>query len=184
MTVEEIIEFFGEPEEAYNRAQNKKADVNSFFLFEYYELYPGWDSEIWIFNHLQEFFDYAYSHVMFDYINRGESDWYDFDDETEQAELYNHLISLKNKTWTEDECQKFVETFDHPLFELVQFGKISEFLNASKNDLEKCSNFTLSQEEIKALGLKEGFYHITSEFKQLKNKYPGEDVESFLEFIS
>lgn len=95
-----------------------------------------------------------------------------------------YLISLKNTIWTEEECHKFVETFDHPLFELIQFGKIDEFFNASKNVLEKCSNFILSQEEIKALGLKEGFYHITSEFKQLKNKYPGEDVESFLEFIS
>ena len=184
MTIEDIIDELGEPLDSYDRIQSNKANKDSYFLFEYYELYPSWDTKIWIFNDLKEFYDYAYSHVMFDYINRGESDWYDFDVETDQSELYEQLLTLKNRIWTEEECHKFVATFDHPLFELVQFGKIDEFFNASKEDLDKCSKIFISQEQIKALGIKEGFYHTVSEFKRLKNKFPSEDKEAFLEFVS
>ena len=184
MTIEDIIDELGEPLDSYDRIQSNKANKDSYFLFEYYELYPSWDTKIWIFNDLKEFYDYAYSHVMFDYIMREESDWYDFEDETDQTELYEQLLTLKNTIWTEEECQKFVQTFQHPTYELVQFGKISEFLNASKEDLDKCSKIFITQEQIKALGLKEGFYHIISKFKRLKNKYPADDVEAFLDFVS
>ena len=184
MTIEDIIDELGDPLNDYDRAQSKKANKDSYFLFEYYELYPSWETATWIFNDLQEFYDYAYSHVMVDYIMREESDWYDFEDDTDQTELYEQLLTLKNTIWTEEECQKFVQTFQHSTYELVQFGKISEFLNATKEELEICTKSIFSQEQLKEIGMKDGFYHIISEYKRLKNKYPADDVEAFLEFIS
>ena len=97
---------------------------------------------------------------------------------------YDQLLTLKNTIWTEEECQKFVQTFQHPTYELVQFGKISEFLNATKEELEICTKSIFSQEQLKEIGMKDGFFHIISEYKRLKNKYPADDVEAFLDFVS
>lgn len=95
MTIEDIIDELGEPLNAFDRAQIIKPTKEGYYLYELYETFNFWESNTWFFDDLREFYDYAYSHVMFDYINRGESDWYDFDDETDQSELYQQLISLK-----------------------------------------------------------------------------------------
>lgn len=184
MTIEDIIDELGEPLNAFDRAQIIKPTKEGYYLYELYETFNFWESNTWFFNNLKEFYDYAYSHLMFDYINRGESDWYDFDDETDQSELYQQLISLKNTNWTEEECHKFVKSFDLPMFELIQFGKVADFFNASEEEIQKCKKYHHSLEDLKRSNLSQGFYQITHDYLSKYNAHPKENKEQFLKYIS
>ena len=99
-------------------------------VYELHEMFNFWESQVWIFNDLQEFYDFAYSHVLFDYINRCEDEAYE-DDDSDQSELYDYLLKLKNTIWTIAECENFVKTFNHCTFEMVQFGKVSDLIAIS-----------------------------------------------------
>ena len=46
MTIEEIIEEFGEPEIAWDNAQSKEVTENSFYLYELHEMFNSWESKI------------------------------------------------------------------------------------------------------------------------------------------
>ena len=184
MTIEDIIDELGEPLNAYDRSQSIKPTEEGYYLYELYETFNFWESKTWFFNDLTEFYDYAYSHVMFDYINREESDWYDFDDETDQSELYQQLISLKNTNWTEEECKKFVKTFDIPMFELVKFGRVSEFFTASDEVIQKCKKYHASLDELERSNLSQGFYQIIHEYLSRFKEHPKENKQQFIKYIS
>ena len=186
MTIEEIIEELGEPIIAWDNAQDKEATENSFYLYELHEMFNFWESQVWIFNDLQEFYDFAYSRVLFDYINRGEDEAYD-DDDSDQSELYKHLLKLKNTIWTIAECENFVKTFDHYTFELVQFGKVSDLIAISDEDFEKCKELYTTKDELENINIKEGVYQIISKYitRNYKNpKKPKDSKEAFLAFLN
>ena len=109
MNIEEIIEEFGEPERAWDKSQSIKSTENSFFVYELHEMFNSWENKVWFFNDLKDFYDFAYSHKMFDYIGRGEYEEYDFDDDKDQTEVYQHLLALKNTIWTSETCEKFIK---------------------------------------------------------------------------
>jgi hypothetical protein len=184
MTIEEIIEELGEPE--WNTAQFKDAKENSYYLYELYETFNFWESKVWIFNDLQKFYDFAYSHVLFDYINRWEDEAYE-DDDSDQSELYDYLLKLKNTIWTVTECENFVKTFDHCTFEMVQFGKVSDLIAISDEDFDKCKDYYSTKEELENINIKEGVYQIISKYitRNYKNpKKPKVSKEAFLAFLS
>jgi hypothetical protein len=182
MNIEEIIEELGEPIIAWDNAQDKEATENSFYLYELHEMFNFWESQVWIFNDLQEFYDFAYSRVLFDYINRGEDEAYDFD--SDQRELYEHLLKLKNTIWTIAECENFVKTFNHSSLALVQFGKVSDLITISDEDFEKCKQLSRTKEELENDNLKEGCYKIISEYINRHHKKPKESEEAFLTFLN
>ena len=135
---------------------------------------------------MQEFYDFAYSHEMFDYINRWEDEEYE-DDDTNQSELYDYLLKLKNTIWTVTECENFVNTFNNSSFEMVQFGKVIDLITISDEDFEKCRKIYFTKEELENVNLKEGVYQIISKYitRNYKNPIkPKESREEFLDFIS
>ena len=85
---------------------------------------------------------------MFDYINREENEVYDFDDDTDESELYEYLLKLKNTIWTVTECENFVKTFDNCTFEMVQFGKVIDLITISDEDFEKCKEYYSTKDEL------------------------------------
>ena len=183
MNIEQIIEELGEPEIAWENSLSKEATENSFYLYELHEMFNFWESQVWIFNDLQEFYDFAYSHVLFDYINRWEDEAYE-DDDSDQSELYDYLLKLKNTIWTIAECENFVKTFNHCTFEMVQFGKVSDLIAISDEDFEKCKLLYLTKQELENDNLKEGCYKIISEYINRHHKKPKESKEDFLDFLS
>lgn len=182
MNIEQIIDELGEPEIAWENSLNKEATENSFYLYELHEMFNFWESQVWIFNDLQEFYDFAYSHVLFDYINRGGDEAYDYD--SDQSELYDYLLKLKNTIWTIAECENFVKTFDHSSLALVQFGKVFDLIAISDEDFEKCKLIYLTKEELENDNLKEGCFKIISEYINRHHKKPKESKEAFLTFLS
>lgn len=181
MTIEEIINELGEPE--WNNSRDKEVKESSYYLYELHETFNFWESQVWIFNDLQEFHDFAYSHVMFDYINRWEDEEYE-DDDSDQSELYDYLLKLKNTIWTITECENFVKTFDHCTFEMVQFGKVSDLIAISGEDFKKCKQLYLTKEELENVNLKEGVYQIISKYIKQHDKKSKESKETFLTFLS
>ena len=181
MTIEEIIEEFGEPE--WNNSRNKEVTENSYYLYELHEMFNSWESQVWIFNDLQKFYDFAYTHVMFDYINRWEDEEYD-DDDSDQSELNEYLLKLKNTIWTVTECENFVKTFDHCTFEMVQFGKVIDLITISDEDFEKCKEYYSTKDELENVNLKEGNYQIISQYIDRHKKKPKESVAEFLTFLN
>lgn len=182
MNIEQIIDELSEPEIAWENSLNKEATENSFYLYELHEMFNFWESQVWIFNDLQEFYDFAYSHVLFDYINRGGDEAYDYD--SDQSELYDYLLKLKNTIWTIAECENFVKTFDHSSLALVQFGKVFDLIAISDEDFEKCKLIYLTKEELENDNLKEGCFKIISEYINRHHKKPKESKEAFLTFLS
>lgn len=184
MTIEEIIKLFGEPEDTWNNCLGKTATENSYYLYELHEMYNFWKNHVWIFNDLHEFYEFAYSITMVDYINREENEDYDMDDNTEQIALYNYILKLKNTEWTIEACENFISTFKHTSFELVQFGKVSDLINISDTEYEKCKEFYHTKEELEKVELSEGFYKIISGYIDQFDKKPKESKEDFLTFLS
>ena len=45
MNIEEIIKELGDPEIAWNIAQDKEVTENSFYLYELYEVFNSWESK-------------------------------------------------------------------------------------------------------------------------------------------
>lgn len=186
MNIEEIIEELGEPIIAWENSLSKEVTENSFYLYELHEMFNFWESQVWIFNDLQEFYDFAYSHVMFDYINRWEDEEYE-DDDSDQNELYDYLLKLKNTIWTVAECENFVNTFNDSSFEMVQFGKVIDLITISDEDFEKCRKIYFTKDELENVNLKEGVYQIISKYitRNYKNPIkPKESREEFLDFLS
>lgn len=183
MTIEEIINELGEPEIAWDNAQDNEVTENSFYLYELHEMFNSWESQVWIFNDLQEFYDFAYSHVMFDYINRWEDEEYDDGDDTDQSELYDYLLKLKNTIWTVSECENFVNTFNDSSFEMVQFGKVIDLITISDEDFEKCRKIYFTKDELENVNLKEGVYQIISGFMKHHVKKPKDSVAEFLAYL-
>jgi hypothetical protein len=164
----------------------KEVTENSFYLYELHEMFNSWESQVWIFNDLQEFYNFAYSHVLFDYINRWEDEEYE-DDDSDQSELYEYLLKLKNTIWTVTKCENFVKTFDHPTFEMVQFGKVSDLIAISDEDFDKCKELYTTKEELENINIKEGVYQIISKYitSNYKNpKKPKDSKEAFLAFLN
>ena len=150
-------------------------------------MFNSWESKIWIFDDLKEFYDFAYSHVMFDCINREENEEYDFDDDTDESELYEYLLKLKNTIWTVTECENFVNTFNDSSFEMVQFGKVIDLITISDEDFEKCRKIYFTKEELENVNLKEGVYQIISKYISRNYKNPIKPIDSkeeFLDFLS
>jgi hypothetical protein len=181
MTIEEIIEKFGEPEIAWNNSLGRTATENSYYLYELHEMHDFWENHVWIFNNLQEFYDFAYSMVMVDYMYKEERDNRDTID---QIELYKYLTKLKNIKWTIEECQNFIKTFHHASFELVQFGKVIDLINLTTEDFEKCKEVFHTKEELKTANIEEGIYKIVSAYIDQYDKRPLESIEDFLTFLS
>ena len=147
-------------------------------------MFNSWESKVWFFSDLNHFFDFAYSHEMFDYIGRGECEEYDFEDDTEQSEIYQNLLALKNTIWTSETCEKFIKKFDHSSFELVQFGKVIDLINISDENFEKCKELYLTKDQLENVALKEGSYQIISEYIRRQNKKPRDSKEEFIDFLN
>jgi hypothetical protein len=133
---------------------------------------------------LQDFYDYAYSHVIIQYINRELDEEYHFDDDTYRSELYQYLLKLKNTIWTIEECDNFIKSFSDSSFELVEFGKVSDLIATTDEDFEKCKEHYNTKKELENINLKEGCYKIISEYIDQHNQKPKESKEMFLSFLS
>jgi hypothetical protein len=187
MTIEEIIEELGEPEIALNKAENIYANENSYYLYELHQMYNFWENKVWFFNDLQEFYDYAYSHVMIQYVNRELDEEYDFDDDTDRSELYRYLLKLKKTIWTIEECENFIKSFSDSSFELVEFGKVIDLIAITDEDFEKCKEHYSTKEELENINLKEGCYKIISGYinkNYKKTKKPKESLAEFLAYLN
>jgi hypothetical protein len=185
MTIEEIFAELGEPEDAFNSAMGKTATENSYFIYEIHNMsFNFWENAVWVLNDLQEFSDIAYAFELFDFIGREENEDYDFEDETDQSELYHHLLELKNKKWTIELCEEFVENFDNHGIELIQFGKISELIAISDSDFNKCKEIYLTKDELEKVNLNEGDYKIIHQYIKQKNKKPKDSISDFLDYIN
>ena len=185
ITIYDIKDKLGDPLDAYDRAQSNSITENSFYLYELQEMFNFSEAKTWFFNDLNEFFDFAYSHELFEYINMEE---YEEEHEayyknTDLSELYSKLVSYKDRVWKVEDCKEFVNSFQHSSFELIEFGNVSDLLNASDDVVQKCKKYYSSKEELLQLNLNQGFYQIMHEYLSQFDEHPKINKEQFLDFL-
>lgn len=161
-----------------------KVTENGYYLYEIHDMgHQFYEGHVWVFDSIDAFVDYIPAIVFRDVVVHCE-DEERFED-VDFAEDYAFYETLVNQTWDFQQCIQFVE--DHQSIgglELIEFGKISDLVNVSREEYDKCKGFIGSIDEMEVLGLTQGRYQIFHKFHELSGSIPSQDKAAFLEFLT
>jgi hypothetical protein len=189
MNTEQLLEKLTiDPMDTFDEAINLNiATENSYYLYEIHQMGPfSWENHVWIFNDLTYFKDFLPIIIFNDLVINEDRTEFDDVDWSEDYELYH---SLQSKKWDLLNVQDFLKK--HGVcsqMKFIELGKVSDLLEVSDEEYEKCKESYSSLEELEKIEVSEGRYKILHAFHVAQvmeySKAPSYNPSMFLEMLN
>lgn len=187
MNYEELLEkLVKHPNDAMQNAFGRKVSANSYFLYEIHNMHHDfYESHIWIFNSIDEFVEFLIAIIFSDIaLNCENEDFFQEFGELDYSERFSCYESLSKKDWNFNECKKFIAEYEGiSELELIEFGKVSDLLDISQEDFDKCNNIYSTLKEIELQGLTQATYKIMNKFHTISDAKPSINQPLFFEML-
>ena len=187
MKIDELIELLPKhPTKVYQDGFGTQATENGFYLYEIHKMHHDfYESHVWIFKSIEEFVNFLPAIVFNDIAVHWEDDEFDWDtDNYDYSNDYDFYKSLINQQWDFQQCIDFIN--NHNKFgelELIEFGKISDLVDVSQVEYDKCEEIYLFLDELENLGLTQGRYQIFHKFHAFSDSIPSKNKAVFMEML-
>ncbi len=187
MNYEELIKKL--PKHPFDAMQNgfgKTVTDNSFYLYEIHQLHHDfYESHVWILNNIEEFNEFLIFIVFSDIAFNCENEDFIADyGELDYSARFKHYQSLLTRDWNFVECKNFIAQYKGDSeIEFIEFGKISDLLDFTQADFEKCRNHYATIDEIENQGLTHANYRIMNKFHDISILNPASNQKLFLEML-
>jgi hypothetical protein len=166
------------------------ASPDAFFLYEIHLMgYNFWESSVWIFESIAEFKQFL--PVLLFSWEASHSQDHDFEEtvaELNYEEQYTLYIKALSEDWqSPEDCNRFLKelagTGSSAETIGIEFGAVSDLLNVSAEEFDKCKEDLFSEEDLEKAGLSQGRYKIFNRYWESYEMHPSENEEQFLEML-
>lgn len=186
MELNDLIEILPEhPCDVMQNGFGKKAFSESFYLYEIHNMHHNWyENNVWIFNSINEFVQFLPAIVFNDIAVNCEEGFEDEHVDYDYSEDYNFYKSLVSQKWDELKCKEFIS--EHSKFgglELIEFGRVSDLLECTQQEYNKCKDSIYSLDELEELELSQGRYKIFHAFHSVSENRPSLNEKAFIQMI-
>jgi hypothetical protein len=194
MNYSELIDRLGQhPQDVYQDFRRVKATKTSLFLYEqHYMHFDYWEDQVWIFPDIKEFqkflpvliFSYETVHLQDEDFeeNCEERDYQDAWDLYEKSSKENWKDAADGKRFLAELAKTGIAKDAE--INGIEFGNVTELLNVSEDEFEKCKEYMSMEKELEEAGLSEGRYRIFNKYWEKFSEHPAENEKQFLEMLS
>lgn len=186
MNVNQLIEKLPEhPLDLIQNALGKKVSKDSYYLYVIIRLYDEfYKNYVFTFNSIIEFVEFLPAIIFNDVAINWDEDYEVNYAESNFSNDYELLEKLTNQNWDELKCKEFISEqtkFDD--LELIEFGKISDFMEASSEEFVKSKEHYVSLDELEMIGITQCRYQVLHKFSSISEVPPSQNWDEFLKMI-
>jgi len=166
------------------------ASPDAFFLYEIHLMgFDFWESNVWIFESIAEFKQFL-PVLLFSWETSHSQD-HDFESRVSEftyEEGYALYQQALNEEWhSPEDCNRFLNELANKGISAeivgIEFGAVSDLLNVSDEEFDKCKEDLFSEEDLEKAGLTQGRYKIFNRYWESHEEHPSENEEQFLEML-
>jgi hypothetical protein len=186
MNVNQLIERLPEhPLVLMQNALGRKVSVDNYYLYGNISYHNDfYKSYVFTFNSITEFVEFLpliiFNDVAINWDENYEVNYVD----SNFSDDYELLENLTNQNWDELKCKEFISEqskFDN--LELIEFGRISDFMEATSEDFIKSKELYVSLDELERIGITQCRYQVLHKFSSISQVTPSQNRDEFLKMI-
>ena len=186
MNVNQLIERLPEhPLVLMQNALGKEVSIDSYYLYGIIRLHNDlYKSYVFTFNSITEFVAFLPAILFNDVAINWDGDYAVNNIESNFSDDYELLENLTNQNWDELKCKEFIS--EHSKFddmELIEFGRISDFMEATSEEYIKSKEIYLSLDELEKIGITQCRYQVLHKFSSISQVPPSQNRDEFLKMI-
>lgn len=186
MDINQLIERLPEhPLVLMQNALGRKVSIDSYYLYGiirlHHDLYKNY---VFTFNSIIEFVEFLPA-IVFNDVAINWDDEYEVNyADSDFSDDFKLLENLTNQNWDEITCKDFI--YKHNKFEdleLIEFGRISDFMEATPEEFIKSKELYLSLDELEKIGITQCRYQLLHKFSSISQVPPCLNRDEFLKMI-
>lgn len=186
MNVNQLIERLPEhPLDLMQNALGRKVSLDCYYLYGIIRFHNDlYNSYVFTFNSISEFVEFLPAIVFNDVAINWDEDYEDNYVESNFSDDYEFLENLTNQNWDELKCKKFIS--EHSKFddlELIEFGRISDFMEATSEEFIKSKEHYVSLDELEKIGITQCRYQVLHKFSSISQAPPSQNRDEFIKMI-
>jgi hypothetical protein len=186
MNINQLIERLPKhPLVLMQNALGRKVSIDNYYLYgiirfdnDFYKSY------VFTFNSITEFVAFLPAIVFNDVAINWEEDYEVNNVESNFSDDYKLLEILANQNWDELKCKEFIG--EHSKFddlELIEFGRISDFMEATSEEFIKSKEHYVSLDELEKIGITQCRYQVLYKFSSISQVPPSQNRDEFLKMM-
>jgi hypothetical protein len=186
MNINQLIERLPKhPLVLMQNALGRKVYIDNYYLYgiirfdnDFYKSY------VFTFNYITEFVEFLPAIIFNDVAINWDENYEVNSVESNFSDDYELLGNLTNQNWDELKCKEFISEkskFDD--LELIEFGRISDFMEATSEEFIKSKELYESLDELERIGITQCRYQVLHKFSSISQAPPSQNSDVFLEMI-
>jgi hypothetical protein len=186
MNINQLIERLPEhPLVLMQNALGRKLSLDYYYLYGIIRFHNDlYKSYVFTFNSITEFVEFLPAIVFNDVAINWDKNYEVNFVESNFSDDYELWENLNNQNWDELKCTEFIR--EHSKFddlELIEFGRISDFMEATSEEFIKSKELYVSLDVLKKIGITQCRYQVLHKFSSISQVPPSQNSDVFLEMI-
>ena len=186
MNINQLIERLPEhPLVLMQNALGRKVSLDCYYLYGIIrfdnDLYKSY---VFTFNSITEFVEFLPAIVFNDVAINWDKNYEVNFVESNFSDDYELLENLTNQNWDELKCKEFISEYSKfEDLELIEFGRISDFMEVTSEEFIKAKEYYVSLDELEKISITQCCYQVLHQFSSISQAPPSQNRDEFLKMI-